>query len=55
MESTYGMKEIRFDLYCKTCEYEKQTEDKEPCAECLDTAAREYSHKPINWKEKSKK
>lgn len=45
-------KEVYFDQYCKTCEHEKNGEEKEPCSECLENPVNLYSHKPVNWKEK---
>lgn len=47
-------KEVYFDQYCKTCEHCEKKEDEEPCDECLDEPVNTYSHKPVNWKEKSK-
>lgn len=46
-------KEVRFDLYCKTCAYEKNDENNDPCDECLMNGSNEDSHKPTRWKEKS--
>lgn len=47
------MKEVRFDLYCHTCEAKDKKEDEHPCDECLVEAVNLYSHKPVNYKEKS--
>lgn len=47
-----GYKEVRFDMYCKNCEYEKLSDNEEPCFECLDNPINLYSRKPVNWKEK---
>lgn len=50
MESNY--KEVYFDEYCKTCEYEKLTEDDETCDFCLDHPVNVDSHKPVNYKKR---
>lgn len=55
MENTDNKKEVRFDQYCKTCEFEKTAESEDPCAACLDEPARQNSHKPSKWMEKIKR
>ena len=45
-------KEVRFDLYCKTCRYYELAESEDPCYECLENPVNCYSHKPVNWEEK---
>lgn len=50
MDNIY--KEVYFNQYCKTCEYKNLKESEEPCDECLLNPINEYSHKPINYKEK---
>ena len=50
MEQTDEMKEVYFDKYCATCANKDIAESEEPCYECLSEPAREYSHKPLNWK-----
>lgn len=45
-------KEVRFDVYCKTCEYEKTEETKRPCNECLEEAMREGTYVPLRYKSK---
>ena len=52
MDNIY--KEVYFNQYCKTCEYKNLKESEEPCDECLSNPINEYSHKPINYKEKEK-
>lgn len=47
-------KEVYFSEYCKTCKYEKNAEEDEPCDECLQEPTNAYSHKPVYWKEKEK-
>ena len=48
----YPNKEVRFDLYCDRCKYKEKDDYGEPCFSCLDEPVREYSHRPINWKER---
>ena len=43
-------KEVRFDLYCKTCKDYKTNEWEDPCNECLNEPSNEDSHKPVNWR-----
>ena len=52
MDNDY--KEVHFDEYCNKCEYEKQTENKEPCDRCLEECKNLYSHKPVYFKQKEK-
>lgn len=51
MESE-GMKEVRFDLYCETCEYFNKSGVEEPCYSCLDEPCNLYSQKPVKYEEK---
>lgn len=48
-------KEVYFDKYCNTCKYEKTAEKDDPCNRCLEEPVNLYSHKPVEWKEKTKK
>ena len=48
-------KEVRFDLYCKTCKNEDVKDVEEPCNECLDNPINLYSHKPVKYEEKENK
>lgn len=48
-------KEVYFNEYCKTCEYENLTEEESPCDECLSNPVNLHSHKPVCWKEKKNK
>lgn len=50
-----NLKEIRFDKWCKRCEYEKDSEFdvKSPCYECLYHMYNNDSTKPIEFKEKN--
>lgn len=52
MEANDGMKEVYFDQYCKTCEYYEESEAGKHCYDCLEDPVNQYSHKPINYKEK---
>ena len=47
-----NLKEVRYDLYCSTCLYQNNSEDKEPCYDCLNEPSRHSSHKPYRWKGK---
>lgn len=53
MDDAY--KEVYFGHYCKRCKHWELSEDKDPCDECLANPSNLYSHKPINFEEKSKK
>lgn len=46
------LREVRFDIYCKTCASEKVKETDDPCNECLSNPSNFNSEKPVNWKEK---
>lgn len=48
------MKEVLFDLYCRECTHADLGEDSDICSECLEVPAREYSHRPIRFEQKSK-
>ena len=50
MEDNY--KEVYFNIYCETCKYEYQKEDKDPCDECLTNPVNLESHRPVKWEEK---
>lgn len=43
---------VRFDMYCKDCEYEKVIETNDPCNACLTEPVRKDSHQPVNYKDK---
>ena len=45
-------KEVHFEKYCKTCKYEKLSEQDDPCYDCLNNPVNEDSHKPVRWEEK---
>ena len=46
--------EVYFHKYCKTCVHKDENEAEDPCDECLANPVNSCSHKPVNWKEKSK-
>lgn len=46
---------VYFNEYCQKCEYQNLEEYKDPCHECLNNPGMINSHKPINFKEKTKK
>lgn len=48
----YIYKEVYFDQYCKTCKYEKLSDQDEICNYCLENPANIHSHKPVNWQPK---
>jgi hypothetical protein len=45
---------VEFENYCKTCEYKDSKSTEDPCDECLGSPVREFSRKPLNYKESSK-
>lgn len=47
-------KEVRFDEYCKKCEYRNLPESEDPCDICLENPSNEWSHKPVYFKETEK-
>lgn len=49
-------KEVDFNKYCPLCKYKDINPDDEgsPCSNCLDYPTNQYSHKPIEFKEKKK-
>ena len=51
---TEDYKEVFFDQYCKTCQYEKLDEKMDPCNECMDYGYNAESNKPVMWEEKKK-
>lgn len=48
-------KEVRFDKYCKLCQYYEKSEAEDPCWDCLNQGWNEDSNKPILFKEKESK
>lgn len=40
--------------HCKTCKYEKLTEEDETCEYCLDHPIDKNTLKPVNWEKKGK-
>lgn len=45
-------KEVRFDIYCKKCEFKDKVETDDPCNDCLNEPANINSHRPVYFKEK---
>lgn len=43
--------EARFDIYCKTCKFQKIKETDEPCNECLTNPVNIDSRKPTRYQE----
>lgn len=48
-------KEVRYDLYCPSCEYYELEEHKDPCCVCLKKFFNEGTDKPVHYKENKKK
>ena len=44
-------KEVRFDIFCRSCSFYPTTEDQEPCTTCLSSPASEESHKPVKYRQ----
>lgn len=42
-------KEVRFDLYCRSCVNKDTPEKDEPCSECLSQGWNDDSRKPIRY------
>lgn len=43
-------KEVRFDIYCKQCEYWATSASNDPCNDCLGDPCNEGSHVPSKFK-----
>lgn len=43
-------KEVRFDIYCKECQFFNKSASNEPCNECLGMPDNGDSHVPVNFK-----
>lgn len=43
-------KEVRYDLYCKSCEFNPLPASDDPCNECLGHPSNEDSKVPVNFK-----
>lgn len=50
-----NMKHVEFWNYCEKCEHRDKDQWEDPCDECLNYPAREYSHRPLNFKERVSK
>lgn len=47
-----NLKEVRYDLYCEKCVHFEESQGDDPCHYCLEEPARQYTRKPLNFKEK---
>lgn len=54
MQGDSQLKEVRFDLYCKTCKYWNEGKEIPYCDNCLEESVREGTIKPLKWEEKIK-
>lgn len=45
-------REVRFDLYCKTCKYRTKPEHEDPCNDCMDTPVRRETSVPLYWRKR---
>lgn len=50
--NTDDAKEVRYELYCKDCEYEKLNDYEDPCNECMEWPYREGTEVPFKFKKK---
>lgn len=48
--SLYEYKEVNFAEYCRNCKYADIEDTKNPCNNCLDIPARQFSHVPEYYK-----
>ncbi len=48
------LKEVRFDIYCKSCKHRDLHEKQRPCNECLEVGMREGTAKPEYWEGNNK-
>ena len=44
---TERLKEVRYDIYCKCCEYSNASASTDPCNDCLGQPSNGYSHVPV--------
>lgn len=47
-------KEVYFNVYCETCAFSEVFDWMDPCDECLSNPSNIDSHKPVEYKEKTK-
>lgn len=45
-------KEVRFDIYCKSCVYKNLKETDDPCNDCLDHPSNSNTAKPVWYRGK---
>lgn len=48
-----NMKLVDYDKYCPFCVHVKEPDEDNVCHFCLQEPARQYSHKPLNFEERS--
>lgn len=48
-------REVRYDIYCPLCKYEKLDGNSEPCDECLEQFTNVDSDRPTRFEPKEKK
>lgn len=48
-----SFKEVRFDVYCKTCIHYDKSESEDPCWDCLNQGWNEDTHRPILYEPSS--
>ena len=46
---------VKFNIFCRNCEYKETPEVEDPCNECLANPVNEDSRKPVNYKKKEDK
>lgn len=44
---------VDFQKYCPLCRYERRSEVKDPCDDCLSFPVNEDSRKPVSFKDKN--
>ena len=49
MENQYKI--VDFGYYCEKCKHYEESENGEPCDECLSNPVNLYSHKPVKYEE----
>lgn len=49
------LKIVEYEKYCGRCVHSDRDPWDDPCDECLGVPAREYSHRPVNFKESPSK
>lgn len=47
-----NLKIVDFHTYCPICKHSEESEQDEPCCDCLDEPTNVDSKKPTKWEEK---